>query len=283
LRLSSTEHHAAKIHAIEEELHQEAVKLQRKSAATIISEIDGSMVPIVETVPPKDKIKEKVDLRKHRTLVYKEARLALSHEFGSTTPVYAATMGDVHSAGKQLRSTAEAVGMNNQTSVHGVGDGAFWIAAQFEEQFGAQSSYLIDFYHLCEYLSKAGEKIPDSKIWVDRQKQLLKNSQYNKVLSELMPHLEPADTPDEQAPVRACYRYLENRPKQFFYKEALDKGLPIGSGEVESEHRYISQKRLKLPGAWWKASNAANMLSLRVLRANQRWSNYWVRQRLEAA
>lgn len=29
-------------------------------------------------------------------------------------------------------------------------------------------------------------------------------------------------------------------------------GYPIGSGEVESAHRYIPQKRLKIPGASWK-------------------------------
>jgi hypothetical protein len=27
---------------------------------------------------------------------------------------------------------------------------------------------------------------------------------------------------------------------------------PIGSGEIESTHRYIVQQRLKLPGAWWR-------------------------------
>ena len=28
-------------------------------------------------------------------------------------------------------------------------------------------------------------------------------------------------------------------------------GLPIGSGEIESAHKYIPQKRLKIPGATW--------------------------------
>jgi L-rhamnose mutarotase len=51
--------------------------------------------------------------------------------------------------------------------------------------------------------------------------------------------------------------------------------LPIGSGEVESAHRYLIQKRLKLPGAWWCADNAQAMLNLRSMRANQRWDCYW--------
>ena len=49
-------------------------------------------------------------------------------------------------------------------------------------------------------------------------------------------------------PVRACLRYLSNRPHQLDYKGALEKGLPIGSGEIESAHRYVIQQRLKLPG-----------------------------------
>jgi hypothetical protein len=56
---------------------------------------------------------------------------------------------------------------------------------------------------------------------------------------------------DDQAPVRVCHRYLSGRKNQLKYREALAEGLPIGSGEVESVHR-VAQKRLKLPGAWWR-------------------------------
>ena len=278
-----TVQHAEIIHGSEDACHQERLSKRDNIVDTTITEIDGSMVPIVEFIIPSDKTESEVDLRKCRTLLYKEARLALSHEQGSMTPVYAATMGDVNEAGKHLRFTVEAVGLSDKTRIHGVGDGALWIANQFEKQFGAQSSYLIDFYHLCEYLAAASKHIPNSQSWVDQQKSFLKNSQPEQVLIELKPYLEPSTTADEQAPVRACYRYIENRPGQFNYKETIEKGLPIGSGEVESEHRYISQKRLKVPGAWWKKTNAANMLSLRVQRANGHWQSYWSNKRLEAA
>jgi hypothetical protein len=39
--------------------------------------------------------------------------------------------------------------------VHAVGDGAPWIVGQIEDLFSEQGSYLIDFYHVCEYLSAA--------------------------------------------------------------------------------------------------------------------------------
>jgi hypothetical protein len=74
---------------------------------------------------------------------------------------------------------------------------------------------------------------------------------------------------------RACYRYINNRPKQVDYQSAQNQGLPIGSGEVESAHRYVIQKRLKIAGAWWSIEHAKSMLSLRVMRANNLWNQYW--------
>ena len=40
-----------------------------------------------------------------------------------------------------------------------------------------------------------------------------------------------------------------DRRNQLNYRDALAKDLPIGSGEIESAHRYIAQQRLKRPGA----------------------------------
>ena len=58
-------------------------------------------------------------------------------------------------------------------------------------------------------------------------------------------------------------------------KNAIEANLPIGSGELESVHPYLRQKRLKHAGAWWEATNAENiMLALRVLQENGGWENY---------
>ncbi len=59
------------------------------------------------------------------------------------------------------------------------------------------------------------------------------------------------------------------------YREALAEGLPIGPGEIESAHRYVAQKRLKLPGAWWLVEHAEPMLALRINRLNGDWEAYW--------
>ena len=56
-------------------------------------------------------------------------------------------------------------------------------------------------------------------------------------------------------------------------------GLPIGSGEIESAHRYIPQKRLKISGATWHPTTINPMLALRVIRANGWWSDFWLKIR----
>ena len=72
-----------------------------------------------------------------------------------------------------------------------------------------------------------------------------------------------------------CHRYLSGRKNQLKYCEALAEGLPIGSGEIESAHRYVAQKRLKLPGAWWRVEHAEHMLALRINRLNGDCEDYW--------
>ena len=83
-------------------------------------------------------------------------------------------------------------------------------------------------------------------------------------LNALNPHQESPRIEEDQAPVRVCHRYLSERLDQLRYDEALRQNLPIGSGKIESAHRYLVQQRLKRPGAWWRDHNAEHMLALRL-------------------
>jgi hypothetical protein len=236
-----------------------------------IAEIDGCMLPII-TVR-----EDEGDKRKKKKLHWKEARLALVHEQGSVSPKFDATFDEgVDAAGQSLLNCAILAGLGVNTKIHGVGDGASWIENQIKEKFKSKASYLIDFYHVCEYLADASASCAaNDHSWMDTQKAHLKNNQYALIIESLEPHLEADDVEKTKAPVRACHRYLSNRVNQLDYKGAIEKGLPIGSGEIESAHRYVIQKRLKLSGAWWKAENVGPMLTLRVIRANEEWENYW--------
>lgn len=248
----------------------------------LIAQMDGGMVPTVEPdAAQKDK-------RKGKKLLWKEAKICLVHAKGSKTPVFGGTLqGDVVTAGQHLFACATAAGFGTNSRIHAVGDGAPWIADQVEQQFGAQGSFLIDFFHVCEYLSPAAKALTPSpqecKIWMDEHKERLKTGGAQEVIQALKPHLEAPSIVDIDAPVRQCHRYLSNRPHQMDYQHALANDLPIGSGEIESAHRYVAQKRLKLPGAWWLIANADHMLALRINRFNGRWGQYWAQDMKLAA
>jgi Uncharacterised protein family (UPF0236) len=239
--------------------------------AQVIGEMDGSLVPVVTTRAGV------ADRRKTRRVGWQEARLCLAHAPGSVSPRFGATLGKVEEAGDRLADCVIRVGGTADTKLHCVGDGAQWIVEQVERHFGSQASYLIDFYHVSEYLAAAAGPIAgaEAHAWLGEQQERLKNNRLRSVLGALRPHLEAARVAEGEAPVRACYRYLANRAQYLDYRGALAADLPIGSGEVESAHRYVVQARLKLAGAWWQAQNAEKMLALRVTRANGEWQAYW--------
>ena len=251
----------------------------------IIVETDGGMVPIVE---PSSEGKDK---RKGKTLSWREAKLSLAHAQGNCTPVYAGSIeGGVEEAGRQLLSCAVRAGFGANSRVHAVGDGAPWIVGQIEQQFGDQGRYLIDFYHVCEYLAAASEAIaPDPaarSAWMETQKEALKGGRLDAVLRALAGCCEPPEVDNKHAPVRTCHRYLSARANHLNYRQALADKLPIGSGEIESAHRYVAQQRLKRPGAWWRVEHAEHMLALRINQINGDWDAYWkalARQRAAAA
>jgi hypothetical protein len=103
-----------------------------------------------------------------------------------------------------------------------------WIAEQMDIQFGAQGSYLIDFYHLCDYLAAAAPRCSKTpKVWLEEQKTRFKSGRNAEALAALEPYVEPKE--QAETPVRNAYRYISKRPGQFDSLFAIEAHLPIGS------------------------------------------------------
>jgi hypothetical protein len=75
--------------------------------------------------------------------------------------------------------------------------------------------------------------------------------------------------------LRQLIAFVERFHDAIDYQTYKEKGFPVGSGEIESAHRYVPQKRLKLPGACWHPDSVNPMVSLRVLRANDWLDEFW--------
>lgn len=242
-----------------------ATKVKAPPAArTLITEMDGSMVPVVQPGGGSDR-------RKGKTVLWREARLCCARSVEHVAAVYGATLGSPAVAGEVWAHTARLAGLGERTRVHGVGDGANWISNQFAEHFGQQGTYLIDFYHVSEYLAAAAAEValPGKELhWRRRQQGLLLNNRSTTVLRHL------ANTPAASA-ARQAWQYLSDRRTHLDYAGARKQNLPIGSGEIESGHRHVIQHRLKIAGGWWTERNLEAMLQLRTARANNWWSTYW--------
>jgi hypothetical protein len=216
-------------------------------------------------------------------LSWKEVRLTLMHRHGSVSPVFGGHFaGGVEDRGRQWWRCAAKAGFGPVSHRHGLGDGAPWIVNQFDHHFGTQGRYLIDFFHVCDYLSAAAPvcAADHAQAWLDVRKERLKANQVATILDALEPFI-PADQEDD--PVTAGDRYLRNRLYYMDYQGEIQQDLPIGSGEIESAHRYIIQQRLKRPKAWWSPAHVEAMLALRLNRANHEWEAYWQRAEKQAA
>jgi Uncharacterised protein family (UPF0236) len=246
-------------------------RAKKQTKNIIIAESDGSMIPLV-TVNRRIK----GDRRKTRQTKWREARLSLAYEQGSVTTYYQATLGSTDQAGNQLAAVVQEAGQGKDTHIHCVGDGALWISEQVERIFGDNARYLIDFFHLSQYLNEAAHCCSrEPKNWFHEQQKLMKENKIDRVIQNLESHLNDKQRTNHNCGAKKCYQYMIKRMHQFDYKDALDRGLPIGSGEVESAHRTVVQKRLKIPGAWWLEENAEKMLAMRTARANNVWQSYW--------
>ncbi len=62
--------------------------------------------------------------------------------------------------------------------------------------------------------------------------------------------MQPASDEAEKA-IGTAVTYLQKRLHQIDFASHRKGGYPIGSGAIESAHRFIGHVRLKRSGAWW--------------------------------
>jgi len=255
------------IHARRAEQLVTEIDVAPYASKQMIVEMDGEMVPLVEYV------QDATDKRKAKKNFWAELRLGAAQNHFETTWKYAASLKTPDHLGDKMKGIMERMGQNETTLVHGIGDGALWIPEQGERIAAHKYSHLIDLYHLCDYFLEAVKSwTKDTKTEVDRLKNLCKEGQIATVVQELKSRQE---IDKDHEGLKACIKYIENRPDQFNYKAAIEKGLDIGSGAIESGHRHVIQKRLKKSGTWWLRENAASMADLRTVRVNGNWNNLW--------
>ena len=184
---------------------------------------------------------------------------------------YLAQMGSHKSFSEKMEVLIEDYTTNEQQMIF-ITDGAPWLRNWIEDAF-PQATAILDFYHLLEHLYEFAEAFfadaQQGKQWVEQQKELLLNSHAAVVIDNVS---GLAASKGKQQLKAKLLVYLNANRSRMDYKHYQSIGCGIiGSGAIESAHRTVVQKRMKLSGQRWSKKGAQHMLNLRVLYMNQQW------------
>ncbi len=152
-------------------------------------------------------------------------------------------------------------------------DGARWIWKWVDQAY-PEAVQILDWYHAIAHLSEFAKiyfkQEQQRKKWVEKQKEQLYQSHIDKVLRDICKlKCKTADSKEAQ---RKLLQYYNTNKGRMDYKKYRTTGTgTISSGPIESAHREVIQKRMKLSGQMWTKNGAQNMLTLRSTHLSGKW------------
>jgi hypothetical protein len=157
-----------------------------------------------------------------------------------------------------------------------ISDGAIWLRQLMTTHY-PQATLILDLYHVMSYIGQVGVAAyrtqKSQQEWIDRQYNLLLNSELDTVLAHIRALRIKTGLQD------CVCRYLDANRDRMDYARYQQRHLLIGSGAIESAHRTVVQKRLKRSGQRWSLAGAQRVLNLRVCFMSERWE--LVRKQIE--
>jgi hypothetical protein len=183
---------------------------------------------------------------------------------------YVGHFGNSTDFGKKLQKVIDSYGDLNQRLVF-LTDGAAWIREWIANNYLFSCS-ILDFFHVMEHLYQFADIafVDDASAkeqWCMQQKELLLSSDVENVIKNIS-CVKGSDKEKKQ--LISYYQTNKNRMRYEYYR-SVGCGI-IGSGAIESAHRTVIQRRMKLSGQRWSSAGVTNMLRLRVLSMNNQWS-----------
>lgn len=157
-----------------------------------------------------------------------------------------------------------------------IADGATWIWDRVSA-FYPKAVQILDFFHALQHLwtlvllcwELNFENETSRQIWIEQQKDLLLQGQVEAVCE----HINALKVKGEKAQEEQTklVQYYQNNIERMRYGDFQAKGYLIGSGPIESAHRNVIQKRLKLSGQRWTRPGAQQVVNLRVAYKSDQW------------
>lgn len=159
-------------------------------------------------------------------------------------------------------------------------DGAPWIWERLEwvrQRVGLESSrvvYVLDFYHAIHHVGLALGVLPveesERRRLYKKMRKWLKGGSAWRVVKELE-EMAQRHGKSEEVGGEVAYLHKHEDNHHMEYARLRRRGLPIGSGAIESAIRRVINLRLKGNGLMWLEENAEAMLVLRAAALTERW------------
>ncbi|MDR1595231.1 MAG: hypothetical protein LBS43_12235, partial [Prevotellaceae bacterium] len=155
-----------------------------------------------------------------------------------------------------------------------ISDGACWIH-KWQTEMYPDATQILDYYHVCEHMAAFAQiAVPNEterKIWIDKRKEELLESQLKQVFKQIN---KISDKKDDNIKKEAnkLINYYTTNEERMDYKTFLERGLQIGSGAIEAANRNVVQKRMKQSGQRWSRKRAQYMLNLRTCYMSEKWN-----------
>ncbi len=256
---------------------QEELSKIMKCVELMLIEMDGCNIRTAVLEPVKNS-SETTPIRKlpkkHKKIKWRDVRIGFARPMDSKSKTYVGKMDSYSEVAKQLFSASILAGMSPQTEIVGVADGGPGLKEALEKQF-ENIQFILDKTHLKDHLYDTAEALGISgnerREWVKSHLKAISEGKVEQIKKEFENEYEQNDNDR----LRQLIGYLSRFSNNVHYDKFKEKGYPVGSGEVESAHKYIPQRRLKLPGASWDPNNVEPMLALRLLKANKWWDDFW--------
>jgi hypothetical protein len=146
-----------------------------------------------------------------------------------------------------------------------LGDGADWLWKHMKACF-PKGREILDYYHCAEHIYKVakiqyGYGSIKGLQWVEGTISRLFFSEVGNVITGLRRMQPNSDEAKEE--IRKLIVYLKNNCGKIHYRGDKIGGYPIGSGGIESAHKFIAHTRMKRSGAWWVKETGNEMLRIR--------------------
>jgi hypothetical protein len=247
------------------------------SVETMLVELDGCELRTAQMVSI-DNTSETTPVygnpKKNKKINWRDVRIGFARPLDSPSKMFVGKMDSYPEVIRQLHSAAVLSGMSSATDVVGVADGGIGLSEELIKQFPTMQ-FILDKSHLKDHFYQTAEKIGIAKEeranWVKSRVKAISSGDVEKILQELKDEYER----NSNKRLKRLIGYIERFYDAISFDSFKEKGYPIGSGEIESAHKSIPQKRLKIPGASWHPDSINPMLALRILRADDWWDDFW--------